>query len=215
MVQRMVLKTQEKCIYEIEDKDLKFYLLIPNIQKVFLTVYIMEGPTDLSIQKIMQDPDKVLVIPVLESKLFSSVLANQAEGFNYLDKYVSSLINLAHQILVYNHVIVENVVYFNSPILPNFEKWLIQKYQGRVVGTVVNYRANEKVSPVIQKPDTIDNTMTLAASISQSQNADVPLVDEEKVSEVQENSHDFGFVSYVLLGVIVAVVSLVFLYLII
>ncbi len=214
MVQRMVLKTQEKCIYEIEDKDLKFYLLIPNIQKVFLTVYIMEGPTDLSIQKIMQDPDKVLVIPVLESKLFSSVLANQTEGFNYLDKYVSSLINLAHQILVYNHVIVENVVYFNSPILPNFEKWLIQKYQGRVVGTVVNYRANEEVSPAGLEGNVVDHTMTLLNSLDQDVSLEKDLKDVDSSLEGNEK-HDFGFVSYVLLGVVVAVVSLVFLYLLI
>lgn len=214
MVQRMVLKTQEKCIYEIEDKDLKFYLLIPNIQKVFLTVYIMEGPTDLSIQKIMQDPDKVLVIPVLESKLFSSVLANQTEGFNYLDKYVSSLINLAHQILVYNHVIVENVVYFNSPILPNFEKWLIQKYQGRVVGTVVNYRANEEVSPAGLEGNVVDHTMTLSNSLDQDVSLEKDLKDVDSSLEGNEK-HDFGFVSYVLLGVVVAVVSLVFLYLLI
>lgn len=210
----MVLKTQEKCIYEIEDKDLKFYLLIPNIQKVFLTVYIMEGPTDLSIQKIMQDPDKVLVIPVLESKLFSSVLANQTEGFNYLDKYVSSLINLAHQILVYNHVIVENVVYFNSPILPNFEKWLIQKYQGRVVGTVVNYRANEEVSPAGLEGNVVDHTMTLLNSLDQDVSLEKDLKDVDSSLEGNEK-HDFGFVSYVLLGVVVAVVSLVFLYLLI
>lgn len=210
----MVLKTQEKCIYEIEDKDLKFYLLIPNIQKVFLTVYIMEGPTDLSIQKIMQDPDKVLVIPVLESKLFSSVLANQTEGFNYLDKYVSSLINLAHQILVYNHVIVENVVYFNSPILPNFEKWLIQKYQGRVVGTVVNYRANEEVSPAGLEGNVVDHTMTLSNSLDQDVSLEKDLKDVDSSLEGNEK-HDFGFVSYVLLGVVVAVVSLVFLYLLI
>lgn len=214
MVQRMVLKAQEKCIYEIEDKDLKFYLLIPNTQKVFLTVYIMEGPTDLSIQKIMQDPDKVLVIPVLESKLFSSVLANQAEGFNYLDKYVSSLINLAHQILVYNHVIVENVVYFNSPILPNFEKWLIQKYQGRVVGTVVNYRANEEVSPAILEGNVVDHTMTLSNSLDQDVSLEKDLKDVDSSLEGNEK-HDFGFVSYVLLGVVVAVISLVFLYLLI
>lgn len=214
MVQRMVLKTQEKCIYEIEDKDLKFYLLIPNIQKVFLTVYIMEGPTDLSIQKIMQDPDKVLVIPVLESKLFSSVLANQTEGFNYLDKYVSSLINLAHQILVYNHVIVENVVYFNSPFLPNFEKWLIQKYQGRVVGTVVNYRANEEVSPAGLEGNVVDHTMTLSNSLDQDVSLEKDLKDVDSSLEGNEK-HDFGFVSYVLLGVVVAVVSLVFLYLLI
>ncbi len=215
MVQRMILKTQDKCIYEIEEKNLKFYLLIPNTKKVFLTICLMENPTDVSIQKIIQEPNKVLVIPMVESNILSSVSLNQEEAFHYLDQYISGLINLSHQILVYNHIEVENVVYFNSALFPNFEKWFIQKYQGRVASVKINYQSSEKVNPIIQEPDTIDNTMTLAASISQSQSADVPLVDEEKTPEVQENSYDFGFVSYVLLGVIVAVVSLVFLYLII
>ena len=50
MVQRMILKTQDKCIYEIEEKNLKFYLLIPNTKKVFLTICLMDNPTDVSIQ---------------------------------------------------------------------------------------------------------------------------------------------------------------------
>lgn len=215
MVQRMILKTQDKCIYEIEEKNLKFYLLIPNTKKVFLTICLMENPTDVSIQKIIQEPNKVLVIPMVESNILSSVSLNQEEAFRYLDQYISGLINLSHQILVYNHIEVENVVYFNSVLFPNFEKWFIQKYQGRVASVKIDYQSSEKISPVIQKPDTIDNTMTLAASISQNQGTDIPLVDEKKGTEIQEKTHEFGFVSYVLLGVIVAVVSLVFLYLII
>ena len=215
MVQRMILKTQDKCIYEIEEKNLKFYLLIPNTKKVFLTICLMENPTDVSIQKIIQEPNKVLVIPMVESNILSSISLNQEEAFRYLDQYISGLINLSHQILVYNHIEVENVVYFNSVLFPNFEKWFIQKYQGRVASVKIDYQSSEKISPVIQEPDTIDNTMTLAASISQNQGTDIPLVDEEKDTENQEKTHEFGFVSYVLLGVIVAVVSLVFLYLII
>lgn len=215
MVQRMILKTQDKCIYEIEEKNLKFYLLIPNTKKVFLMICLMENPTDVSIQKIIQEPNKVLVIPMVESNILSSVSLNQEEAFHYLDQYISGLINLSHQILVYNHMEVENVVYFNSVLFPNFEKWFIQKYQGRVASVKINYQSSEKVSPVVQEPDTIDNTMTLAASISQNQGTDIPLVDEKKDIEIQEKTHEFGFVSYVLLGVIVAVVSLVFLYLII
>ena len=215
MVQRMILKTQDKCIYEIEEKNLKFYLLIPNTKKVFLTICLMENPTDVSIQKIIQEPNKVLVIPMVESNILSSISLNQEEAFRYLDQYISGLINLSHQILVYNHIEVENVVYFNSVLFPNFEKWFIQKYQGRVASVKIDYQSSEKISPVIQKPDTIDNTMTLAASISQNQGTDIPLVDEKKGTEIQEKTHEFGFVSYVLLGVIVAVVSLVFLYLII
>lgn len=215
MVQRMILKTQDKCIYEIGEKNLKFYLLIPNAQKVFLTICLMENPTDVSIQKIIQEPNKVLVVPMVESNILSSVSLNQEEAFRYLDQYISELINLSHQILVYNHIEVENVVYFNSVLFPNFEKWFIQKYQGRVASVKINYQSSEKVNPIIQEPDTIDNTMTLAASISQNQGTDISLADEKKDTEIQEKTHEFGFVSYVLLGVIVAVVSLVFLYLII
>ena len=57
--------------------------------------------------------------------------------------------------------------------------------------------------------------MTLAASIENSNKIAPPEDIEIEKPEQEEKSHDLGFVSYVLLGVIVAVVSLVFLYLII
>ena len=175
----------------------------------------MENPTDISIQKIIQDQDKVFVIPMIEQSILSSVLANQEQSFQYLDQYISSLINLSHQILIYNHLEVENVVYFNGEKFLAFENWFIQKYQGRVAGTKINYQANESVSSVIKEPDTIDNTMTLAASIAQDEKVEMPSSTEVEIGEKEEQTHEFGFVSYVLLGVIVAVVSLVFLYLII
>lgn len=215
MVQKIILKTQEKCIYQIEEKNLKFYLLIPNAKKVFLTILLMENPTDISIQKIIQDQDKVFVIPMIEQSILSSVLANQEQSFQYLDQYISSLINLSHQILIYNHLEVENVVYFNGEKFLAFENWFIQKYQGRVAGIKINYQANESVSSVIKEPDTIDNTMTLAASIARDEKVEMPSSTEVEIGEKEEQTHEFGFVSYVLLGVIVAVVSLVFLYLII
>lgn len=215
MVQRMILKTQERCIYEIEEKELKFYLLIPNTKKVFLTICLMENPTDISIQKILFDQSKVFVIPKIENTFLERIKINSEQAFNDLDKYLSSLINLSHQIIVYNHIEVESVVYFNSLSFPNFETWFIQKYQGRVAATKINYQSEEKPQPVIKEPDTIDNTMTLAASIENSNKIAPPEDIEIEKPEQEEKSHDLGFVSYVLLGVIVAVVSLVFLYLII
>ena len=55
-----------------------------------------------------------------------------------------------------------------------FENWFIQKYQCRVAGTKINYQANESVSSVIKEPDTIDNTMTLAASIARDEKIEMP-----------------------------------------
>lgn len=215
MVQRMILKTQERCIYEIEEKELKFYLLIPNTKKVFLTICLMENPTDISIQKILFDQSKVFVIPKIENTFLERIKINSEQAFNDLDKYLSSLINLSHQIIVYNHIEVESVVYFNSLSFHNFETWFIQKYQGRVAAIKINYQSEEKPQPVIKESDTIDNTMTLAASIENSNKIAPPEDIEIEKPEQEEKSHDLGFVSYVLLGVIVAVVSLVFLYLII
>ena len=216
MVQRMILRTQEKCIYEIEEASLKFYLLIPNAKKVFLTICLLEEPTDMSIQKIVQEQNKVLVIPIIDQSVLAAVLSNQESAFQILDKSISGLINLSHQILVYNHMEVENVVYFSGQAFSNFEAWFIQKYQGRVARTEVRLKVDEKPKEVIKDPASIDNTMTLAASLEQTEKV-VPVdeVETTRGSSQEEKSRDLGFVSYVLLGVIVAVVSLVFLYLII
>ena len=58
-------------------------------------------------------------------------------------------------------------------------------------------------------------TSNIVALVSQDEKVEMPSSTEVEIGEKEEQTHEFGFVSYVLLGVIVAVVSLVFLYLII
>lgn len=218
MVQRMILRTQDRCIYEIEDNALKFYLMIPNSKEVFLTIGLFGEVTDESIQNIIQDKDRVIVIPVIPQNILLSLEENGEENFSYLDKTLSHLINLSHQILVYNHIDVLECVYFGSDSFPKFLNWFIQKYQGRVKLTNFQYASVYTAKPIpSDEQSSFDHTMTLSAA--QEIQSDATIKEDEVVlddhSLEEKTSGSLGFVSYVLLGVVAAVVSLVFLYLII
>lgn len=213
MVQRMILKNQEKCIYEIEEGSLKFYMMIPNNSKVSLVISVIKDPTDISIQKIIQDKSNVLVIPKISNDILDKLSTKDDNIYNYLDKYISNLINLSHKILVYNHLNVLNVVNFNSADYKDFQDWFIKKYEGRVQYINLVYEEEQKVSPVLEDVKAIDNTMTLASSVEQSV-MPTEFSSEDISNNTLEPQGSFGFVSYVLLGVVAAVATLIFLYLI-
>lgn len=215
MVQRLVLKNPERCIYQIEESNMKFYMMIPNSLKVSLVLGLYSKVDDEMIQRVVPDNGQVVVVPVVDISVLAGIQRNQENEFHYLDQYFANLINLSHKILVHNHIEVADIVYFASEEYANFSDWFVVKYQGRVQKTVLSMKVKESVpvpEPVPQKVVSSE-TMTLGTASTEE------LVTPEKAMDQEDNisnrPKEPGFVSYVLLGVVVAVISLVFLYLII
>ena len=215
MVQRLVLKNPKRCIYQIEESNMKFYMMIPNSLKVSLVLGLYSHVDDEMIQRVVQNSDQAVVVPIIEVSILEGIQKSQEKEFYYLDQYFSNLINLSHKILVHNHIEVTDIIYFSSEEYANFSDWFVVKYQGRVQKTSLDIEAKE----VVQVPEALPReavsaeTMTLTKADVEEPVKSELTVDKEEVSSTKPKEP--GFVSYVLLGVIVAVISLVFLYLII
>ena len=111
--------------------------------------------------------------------------------------------NLSHQILSYNKLNVNQVVYLkNHPNYSVFCDWFSKKYSGRV--RLIEEERVSVSAPVVQKSNSTIEKQIVQTPVNENE----VLGNDDQVT--REGS--LGFVSYVLLGVVVAVLSLVFLY---
>ena len=204
MEQRIVLQEADRYIYYIKENHCSFYMIIPRSSMVNLVIKMIGYVDDEKVKSVVPHLNKVIIIPVIDANLLSSVQQNSLESFNAVDAAFSIIVNLSHQILTYNHVQVDTTVYFDECAeYATFQSWFIQKYEGRVV----------PIKLVSEQPLTTDDSaLDVASNVVEDSNEKDDAVFEQ--SDLPSN-RDFGFVSYVLLGVVVAVISLVFLYLII
>ena len=217
MEQRVVFQSERKYIYFISDSDVNFYLIIPRCQKVSLVLKLVSPIDDNAVQGIGDVDDKVIIVPILSNELLNGLMQNHVDSFNAVDTIFSNALNLAHKILTYNHLEVDMSVYFDEPTdYSTFHSWFIQKYGGRVLSIQLS---PQKVvdSSNLENHQTLDTSASLEQQ-NRTVTADVKNdnIDEEVDAQLSHNQlpegKDFGFVSYVLLGVVVAVVSLIFLY---
>lgn len=204
MEQIKIEGNEKRFIYLIREGDIQFYMLIPNCRKVNLLFSIFEHPTNEQVQSMELVLDKVVLVPVVAEQIMTGIKKNQEIYFEYLDKIVSLVINLAYKILTHNHIEIDSLIYYHhAPEYAMFYEWFQKKYQDRVAPISV---VGQTKSVNLEEQN--DSLKVQSTDLEQS-----PPKVEKKSSEKIENGA--GFVSYVLLGVLVAVVSLVFLYLII
>lgn len=222
MEQKIILKTKERCIFLMKESNLEFYLIIPNNQKVNLVLGIYPNIREEMVTKIAEYPDKAIAIPILSSEILEGVKTNQLSHFEYLDRFLSVLINMSYKILSFNHIeVFEKILLHNNSNYESFNQWFQEKYHGRV--GLITLEDPQQPNSNISKP--IENSIVPPKSFK-DQNTSINIENKEdvnqsetklpdaKLSEKEPKVKEPGFVSYVLLGVVVAVVSLIFLYLI-
>ena len=211
MEKRIVLQESNRYIYWIKGDNSVFYLSIPNASKVHLVLNLIPNVTDDVIKGLKHDNDKVLVIPIIDGDVLDRAKLNNAVDFQSLDVIFSNTINLAYQILSYNHLEVDNVVSFLKNLdFESFQTWFIQKYDGRVV----LYEEKKEIDDVVPSSvqDTISNDAVPSSQVNNGVISNDDFHPDNDLDSSRDGNGSLGFVSYVLLGVVVAVMSLIFLY---
>lgn len=221
MNKTLVASINEQNIYYINDKNVPFYILIPKNNRVSIVLNLVDDVNmikienkDIShlseeIKKIYNKfsfDDIAVVTPIFDSNLLEQIkLNNDGNSFMYLDKFMGYLINTVYSFLKSNNMNVDNIIKFSNNVnYKDFNEWFIKKYGGRVV--LVNYvESLDSGSNENNSSGNVIANEALEGAIDFSSNTN------EDINRVN-NTKEPGFVSYVLLGVIVAVVSLVILY---
>ncbi len=203
MEQRIISQDGTKIICYIKENTYAYYLIIPTSKKVNLLLNIVNNITDETIKQIKSYPDKASIFPIIDQNILLGVSQNQAESFQTLDNTLSEIINSSYQLLTYNHLEIDNNILLNKVgQYQTFYNWFINKYNGRVQLAELELIEKKEPQPQVQNTPTPPPTPT------------TPQVQEQDGPIEEQESKSLGFVSYVLLGVVAAIASLIFLYLI-
>lgn len=229
MEQKIISKTEDQCIYFMKDTNLDFYLIIPNSKQISIVLGLFPDVKESIIKTIPKEKDKAIVIPVINNQILTSANHLDTTSFKYIDSVLSYLINVSYKILTHNKLSVDSKILLNNhSSYENFNKQYLQKYPGRVelynlfpktVGfTNVNQNGEENfkqysestfkpVEPMFKQANAI-------TSLDDIEDMAEPILDNESVTTNSnaKEGREPGFVSYVLLGVLVAVITLIFLY---
>lgn len=225
MEQRKMLELNKHDIYLLSDNNIAFYIGIPKVTEfnsVNISIDLKDNFDKININKndivyvkdelsnIYQDIDSeniTLITPIFYNDILQRIKTEPKEGlFSYLDKCLSYIINNAHKVLVENNIQVNSkIVIVKNDKFANFINWFSARYSSRVDTKQYSELLGDFTSiiPVV-------NTDNIISVPTEKANADNNLT-----SEVQANlkeSHSTGFISYVLLGVIGIVITLVILY---
>ena len=216
MEQRIVMQGKTKYIYWIKDNNDIFYLTIPASKKVSLVINMISNATDDVVKALNEIEGKILITPVLSMETVDGLKQNNAEYFEKVSEMLSNVLNLSHRILTYNHLEVDNNVFLiNSKEFTMFNMWFNKKYEGRV--TLLETKESDNLDvrdPLIQSEQNFVKSQEVSMKNENEKTAPIPVEGMDTVMNKNADTEkkDMGFVSYVLLGVIVAVASLLFLY---
>ncbi len=218
-------------IYFVKDDKVSFYVSIPmNVANNTLSMVIniisnMSGidsnVSDINVIKNelgnvyvnYTDNNIAVITPIIDSNILEQLkLNNNDQIFTYTDKLISYLINGGYKFLSSGGIIVNKIVKLNdNKSFSSFNNWFVSKYGGRVeLYNSVKSSGNEVIST---SNDTLvdSEAQKIASNVLDNTNSFSPVVSNDE-SVPNLDVHEPGFVSYVLLGVVVVVISLVMLY---
>lgn len=225
MEQRKMLELNKHDIYLLSDNNIAFYIGIPKVTEfnsVNISIDLKDNFDKININKndivyvkdelsnIYQDIDSeniTLITPIFYNDILQRIKTEPKEGlFSYLDKCLSYIINNAHKVLVENNIQVNSkIVIVKNDKFANFINWFSARYSSRVDTKQYSELLGDFTSiiPVV-------NTDNIISVPTEKVNTDNNLVSGAQTN--LKESHSTGFISYVLLGVIGIVITLVILY---
>lgn len=213
---KLVEQSNNRVIYEIEKNGNKFYMVIPNAVNVNIVLNLFSNDVLQNVKNIPNISDKVIVVPELGEQYINYLKAPRP-SYEQASGYFSGMINMAQGILINNRRQVASKVYFNNnQDFSGFINWYvgaINKPDSFVIGNVFPVNNEAKINNVqfSQPVMGVGSDIPLNSSVGYGQKEQLNEL-ENNIGMVRTKKREPGFVSYVLLGVMVAIMSLVFLY---
>lgn len=201
-----------------------------NYNSYDLTKNTLEVVTNelINYYKDLDNYNVTLILPVFYDNLLNRIqVVEDLEIYQKLDNYLGYIFNTAYTYLTKNNIKVNNKIYvINNDSFSRFTNWFVSRYSNRIEykriidlvkenGTYNNYNVIEtpSINFVVgkDKEPTIDKTVEMELETFDNFAKDIPN-NEKNTPKVREATSG-GFVSYILLGVITFVVSIILLYL--
>ena len=191
MEQKVIVKNENICIYFMKESNLGFYLLIPNARHLKITLALFENTDENFIKNIKINPDKAIVIPVIQADILKQANQIGSSSYNYLNQVLSFLINTSYKILSYNHIEVDNQILLNnSKKLENFEQNFNNSSNINSNNFNSNLMDNEKKSQFISsesKNEINESNVSDYVSTSNEQSVYQPTMQDKKKKGISFN----------------------------
>ena len=176
--------------------------------------------------KNLDNYNVTLVLPVFFDDMLSRIITvDDMEKYLAVDRYLGEMINSAHRLLTKNNIKVNSNIYIiNNDSFRKFTNWFVARYNNRIEYKTIlelvkendnfsNYNVIEtpNINFVIGKNEEPNIEKTAEIELETFENIVREIEDKPKKIVPKKDSSNGGFVSYILLGVIAFVVSLVLL----
>jgi len=219
MKNTLYLELNKHNIYLLEDDNISFYISVPK-SEVFPSTNISidlkdtfnkinPNTNDLiyvkdELKNIYEDIDYeniTLVIPLFKNNILDMIKNTPSQNlFIYLDKCITYIINNAYIFLTQSKINVNTkIIIINNDKFQEFITWFEGRYQSRIDTKQYAELLGEftSVIPVL-------NTQAIS---------NIPTEKKENNNKIEVNENRGGFISYLLLGIIGIVLTLIILYL--
>lgn len=168
-----------------------------------------------------------LILPVFYDDILSRIITvEDMEKYYLLDKYLGEMFNSAYKLLTKNNIKVNSNIYvINNDSFKKFTNWFVSRYNNRIeYKTILELiKKNDEFNSynIIETPNmnfvvskneepNIEKTVQLELETFDNISKEMEVVSKKLPSKKEKNNA--GYVSYVLLGIIAFVVSLVLLW---
>ena len=168
-----------------------------------------------------------LILPVFNDDILSRIITvDDMEIYQKIDNSLANIFNNAYSLLTKNNIKVNNNIYvINNDSFKKFTNWYVSRYNNRIEYKTIlelikqsdnfnsyNVLETPSINFVVSKNDepTIEKTAEIELQTFDSFVREQ--FDEKLKKEIDRKESSGGFVSYILLGVVTFIVSLVLLW---
>lgn len=172
-----------------------------------------------------------LILPVFYNNILDRIrVVEDLEMYQIVDRYLGVIFNNAYMFLTKNNVKVNNSIYIiNNDSFKKFTNWFVSRYNNRIeyktILELVKQSDHFNSYDMVETPSInfvvgkneepkIDKTVEIETETFNSMTRDIVDTESKKKDTFQSNKkNNAGFVSYILLGVVSFVVSMLLLFL--
>ena len=233
MNQVLISNLDNKSIFLVNDEKFPFYISIPNENELTITINLVDNPDLINLSK-NNNPEEIknriediyneysqnniaVVTPIINNAIMNEVKKNKDPKFTeYLQKAIAHIINKSYSTLKDNDKgVYKKIKLINNETYKGFNEKFSSIHSDRIELTFFDEEPIKKFDTQTNLPETpigpteevLANTTSIALDEAYKE------VSSDNNKKNTNTNKEPGFVSYVLLGVIVAVISLIGLYL--
>jgi len=210
---------KDRQIYLIKTQVYNYYIIIPvEQQNIKITLGIVDKIDNERIKEVPFYGNNAIVIPVLNEQMVGYLKSNQATYDQAVD-YFMNLVSNSSGLLKHNRKVVEPVVVLNNnEQFGNFVNYFISRFPNSIQKSDRDlFRKEVPANNMMMNQNNVvsDVPVNIEAYPSYQDESSLEQAKGKTRVKRKDNRGEPGFVSYVLLGVVIAVMSLVFLYMLI